>query len=715
MFPSSNFFYTDISVLKTFVQYFNCALEKNQLFQACFFSGLSYSLWNVLVWIYRAHVLPVFAEYYSSITLHNTDPNFDNVISYLSEKISSEGANYSIQARTKPKKKCRKEWIQQWLGTAKENPSFEYRLNSDEVIFKINYKNKVITLKRFKSAQPLVGGFMDQPFTPESLCLTVWGSDNSVLKELLNDALEEKLNKPADKELSIFVQSSAWVLGWEVAMKKPPRSKQSVIFDADHMETLLKDAKWFLRNAQWYLDRGIPYRRGYLLHGPPGCGKTSFVQVLGSELNLDICILNLTNQRLDDNNLAELVRDAPSNCIILVEDVDAIFVEREAAEIKRGGKDKSSPSISFSGLLNAIDGIAAQEGRIFFMTTNHREKLDAALIRPGRCDIQLEIKKASKAQLKMMFLRFFPGEEILACEFEQKLPAFEISMAALQGFFMRFHLPRECVENAAVLLESRTEILNSALCRKSIYDHLERVGIGRYAPFFERKGIFFADQLEKIELKELTSLSVELQYDHLAKSQLKKLLDKDPVFMDGQYSLAEISIIRESFLLAFPCHGSVCGNTELSSSERRNSCLFSPDTLPSAAKQPVREHPITVTHEKLDELSRKFCDKLSKNGKPVISLYNLRLLLDAHPGEPQDCFENAEAFVLDRENLPGTHSLKEMSAKEFLKRAGLFSKMHSFSEFKTATQLIEKFTSIAELSKELTKNYDLSNEEAAVL
>jgi len=680
--------------------------QKNEVLQACILSGATYHLWNGAVLLYRSTVLPCIAECYSTITITNADPHYDAVIAYLSEQISSEGANYSIQALTKSKKKSRKDYIQEWLGTDKDIPSFEYRLNSDEVIFRITYKKKEITMKRFKSSNPLMGAYSDRPFTPESLSLTVWGSDNKVLKELLDEALEEKLKKPQQNELSIFVQSSSsWLVGWELAMTKLPRSKESVILDVDHMETLLEDARWFFQNAKWYIDRGIPYRRGYLLWGPPGCGKTSFVQVLASELKLDICILNLTHSGLDDNNLAELVRDAPSKSIILVEDVDAIFVEREAVELKRGKKGGSASGVSFSGLLNAIDGVAAQEGRIFFMTTNHKEKLDPALTRPGRCDLQLEVKKASKIQLRLMFLRFFPGEEAYATTFENKLPAFEISMAVLQGFFMRFQSAKECVENAATLLDSRTEVLKSALRRKEIYDHLERVGLEMYTPIFERKGILYADQLEKVELKDVISLSVRLQYDHASKPLLLKLLENEETFMDEQYSLAEISTIRESFLHEFPTlyeqlHGEICPTFRKRNSSRIGEPLLSDDFS-------------EVSAEKLDKLSHLLCEKLSKNGKSIISHFNLRKLLEAHPKNPEKCVESASIYAQERKSE--SYFLKQMTTKEFLKRAGLFSKIHSFSSFVTAAELLEKFSKTDELAKVFCNDYDLSNEEAAVL
>jgi ATP-dependent 26S proteasome regulatory subunit len=113
---------------------------------------------------------------------------------------------------------------------------------------------------------------------------------------------------------------------------------------------------------------------------------------LASDLKLDICMMNLTHGNLSDDSLAMYLREAPTNSIIVLEDVDAVFVERNQAA-GGGGGSRSSGGVSFSGLLNAIDGVAAQEGRIFFMTTNHLEKLDPALIRPGRCDVKVsEVK-----------------------------------------------------------------------------------------------------------------------------------------------------------------------------------------------------------------------------------------------------------------------------------------------------------------------------------
>jgi len=77
---------------------------------------------------------------------------------------------------------------------------------------------------------------------------------------------------------------------------------------------------------KWYLDNGIPYRRGYLLHGPPGTGKTSFIQAIAGKMKLNICYLNLSSGNLDDDGLNRALNDAPGHSIILLEDIDAIFI-----------------------------------------------------------------------------------------------------------------------------------------------------------------------------------------------------------------------------------------------------------------------------------------------------------------------------------------------------------------------------------------------------
>jgi len=215
---------------------------------------------------------------------------------------------------------------------------------------------------------------------------------------------------------------------WDHVGDVPRRSIDTVLVDDDRIDKVLKDMRWFYGASSWYAERGVPWRRGYLFYGPPGTGKSSLIRALASDLSLDIASLDIGRVTLTDNDLREAMMCAPGGSLIAVEDVDAVFTQREGGE-KRSG-------VSFSGLLNAIDGVAAQEGRALVMTTNHKERLDPALIRPGRADVHTELGLVGAATARRQFERFFPGERELARVFEQRLGDQKHSPAQVQGWLL---------------------------------------------------------------------------------------------------------------------------------------------------------------------------------------------------------------------------------------------------------------------------------------
>jgi len=169
---------------------------------------------------------------------------------------------------------------------------------------------------------------------------------------------------------------------------------ESVILDDGIADNMIADLKQYMASAQWYADKGVPYRRGYLLYGPPGTGKSSFIQALAGEMKMNLCHISLSGKGIhDDDHLNYVLNSAPDNSMLLIEDIDAIFVGRESVQ-KGGGGSR----LSFSGLLNALDGVKSQEGKIVVMTTNHREKLDPAILRPGRADYHVLFDNASYSQ-----------------------------------------------------------------------------------------------------------------------------------------------------------------------------------------------------------------------------------------------------------------------------------------------------------------------------
>ena len=194
--------------------------------------------------------------------------------------------------------------------------------------------------------------------------------------------------------------------GMEWAPLGDPRKKRplgSVILDEGVKESIVSDVRDFLTRQQWYVDRGIPYRRGYLLFGPPGSGKSSFIQAMAGELDFSVAMINLSEMGMTDDKLAYLLTKLPKRSMLLLEDADSAFTNRR----QRDADGYSGASVTFSGLLNALDGLAAGEERIAFLTTNHIDRLDPALIRPGRVDMMVRIGEATQHQAAQMWDRFY--------------------------------------------------------------------------------------------------------------------------------------------------------------------------------------------------------------------------------------------------------------------------------------------------------------------
>jgi chaperone BCS1 len=209
---------------------------------------------------------------------------------------------------------------------------------------------------------------------------------------------------------------------WATSIVSDVRSISTVILNESKKKELLKDIEDFLdeKTRRWYSNRGIPYRRGYLLYGPPGTGKSSLSLSVAGHFGLDIYILNLST--ITEGRLRDLFSKLPSRCIILLEDIDAVSPKRlgdtetkDSHQIVAGSPSEQnkpvSGLVSLSALLNVIDGVGSQEGRVLVMTTNHVTRLDDALIRPGRVDRKFELGLADKKMTADLFcIVFMPME-----------------------------------------------------------------------------------------------------------------------------------------------------------------------------------------------------------------------------------------------------------------------------------------------------------------
>lgn len=170
----------------------------------------------------------------------------------------------------------------------------------------------------------------------------------------------------------------------------PSRPLSSVILRAGQREALVEDLERFLASERHYVRLGIPWHRGYLLHGPPGTGKTSIARALAAHFGLDVYYVPLAD--LDgDANLFQLVAQIAPGSMLLIEDVDVSHAAKS--------RDDERSRVSLSGLLNALDGVATPHGLISVLTANHPDVLDEALVRTGRVDRSEEISWLDDDQL----------------------------------------------------------------------------------------------------------------------------------------------------------------------------------------------------------------------------------------------------------------------------------------------------------------------------
>lgn len=280
----------------------------------------------------------------------------------------------------------------------------------------------------------------------ETITLTTLYSQRQIFENLFKEAHDIAARSQQGKTVIYHSRGIEWKPFGNPRRKRP---LESVVLDIGVKESIVADVKEFQSSSKWYYDRGIPYRRGYLLHGPPGTGKSSFIQALAGELDYDIAILNLSERGLTDDRLNHLLTIIPPRTFVLLEDVDVAFANRRVESDPDGYR---GATVTFSGLLNALDGVASAEERVLFLTTNYVERLDSALVRPGRVDMSISLGKATRYQVEQLWDRFY-GENAdshkfraLFCDRLEALgllpPASHLSSkygtstAALQGVFL---------------------------------------------------------------------------------------------------------------------------------------------------------------------------------------------------------------------------------------------------------------------------------------
>lgn len=284
----------------------------------------------------------------------------------------------------------------------------------------------------------------------EKLHVTVFSRNVDILRKMIAKA---RLPKPDDM-VKIYSASSGY---WGSPIRRRKRNLDTIFTNGDVKDTVIAKVRWFLANEQWYVRRGIPYKLVFLLHGEPGTGKTSLIYGMASYFDRGIGSVDSIA------NIDDTLKNLPENTFALIEDIDMISISRDeeeddddetpgkpqAAAPARAERDLTSAATQMSALqvlINALDGIATPHGLIMFITTNFRERLDVALIRPGRVDCDLEVTPLEADATEEMFAAFYGDEHARLIQPYTQSPQFRPRTGAvLQQLFMT-ESPERAVE-----------------------------------------------------------------------------------------------------------------------------------------------------------------------------------------------------------------------------------------------------------------------------
>ncbi|KAE8651651.1 AAA-ATPase At5g57480 [Cucumis sativus] len=194
---------------------------------------------------------------------------------------------------------------------------------------------------------------------------------------------------------------------WEAVPFKHPSTFETLAIDPIKKQEIMEDLRDFTRNGKsFYKKTGRAWKRGYLLYGPLGTGKSSLIAAMANFLEFDIYDLELTEVE-SNSELKTLLMKTTSKSIVVIEDIDC------SIDLSNRKNSKNGDSITLSGLLNFMDGLWSCCGseKIFVFTTNHVEKLDPALVRSGRMDMHILMSFCSFPLLKILFRNYLDWNE----------------------------------------------------------------------------------------------------------------------------------------------------------------------------------------------------------------------------------------------------------------------------------------------------------------
>ncbi|PQM40620.1 hypothetical protein Pyn_36133 [Prunus yedoensis var. nudiflora] len=207
--------------------------------------------------------------------------------------------------------------------------------------------------------------------------------------------------KQEEKVLKIYTRH---ILSWEDVVEdgntewgsinlEHPATFETMALEPDLKRTIVEDLERFVSRREFYKKVGKAWKRGYLLYGPPGTGKSSLIAAMANFLKFDVFDLELASIR-SDSHLKRVLLSTTNRSILVIEDIDCCKIQSIGCMMQ----------VTLSGLLNFIDGLWSSCGdeRIIVFTTNRKEKLDPALLRPGRMDLHIHLSYCTTSGFRIL-------------------------------------------------------------------------------------------------------------------------------------------------------------------------------------------------------------------------------------------------------------------------------------------------------------------------
>ncbi|KAG6606856.1 AAA-ATPase, partial [Cucurbita argyrosperma subsp. sororia] len=219
------------------------------------------------------------------------------------------------------------------------------------------------------------------------------------------------------RERRLFTNSgngSSYDSGWVSVPFRHPSTFETLALETELKKQIMDDLKAFAAGREFYSRVGRAWKRGYLLYGPPGSGKSSLIAAMANFLCYDVYDLELTKVS-DNSELRSLLIQTTNRSVIVIEDIDCsvdLTADRCLKTTAREDHEEELGRVTLSGLLNFTDGLwsCCGEERIVVFTTNFREKIDPALVRCGRMDVHVSLGTCGPAAFRSLVRNYLKIE-----------------------------------------------------------------------------------------------------------------------------------------------------------------------------------------------------------------------------------------------------------------------------------------------------------------